>query len=65
MAKIAVNNVSILIMEKSVTEIVYAKQSIATILKDVKLVSILSLKSKKFHDTWNTYSILKVECFLR
>lgn len=44
MAKIAVNNVSILIMEKSVTEIVYAKQSIATILKDVKLVNILSLK---------------------
>lgn len=47
MAKIAVKNVSILIMEKSVTEIVYAKQSIATILKDVKLVSILSLKLKK------------------
>lgn len=44
MAKIAVTNVSILIMEKSVTEIVYAKQSIGTILKDVKLVSILSLK---------------------
>lgn len=65
MAKIAVNNVSILIMEKSVTENVYAKQSIATILKDVKLVSILSLKLKKNHDTWNTYCILKVECFLR
>lgn len=61
MAKIAVSNVSILIMEKSVTEIVYAKQSIATILMDAKLVSIIS--SKPFHDTWNTYIILKVECF--
>lgn len=61
MAKIAVSNVSILIMEKSVTEIVYAKQSIATILMDAKLVSIFS--SNPFHDTWNTYIILKVECF--
>lgn len=45
MAKIAVSNVSILIMEKSVMENVDAKQSIATILTDAKLVSIFSLKS--------------------
>lgn len=42
MAKIAVSNVSILIMEKSVKEFVYAKQSIATILKDAKQVSIFN-----------------------